>query len=194
MTLMILGLVIFIGVHSVRIVADDWRTATIARVGEKKWKLFYTVASLAGIVLIVIGYGMARSAGSPELYAPPTWTRHLAILLVAIAFILLAAGGKAAPANRIRAAVGHPQVVGVKVWSFAHLLANGRVVDVVLFGAFLAWAIVDYASARRRDRAAGVVHPPGTSSRDATALAIGTIAWFAFGFWLHGPLIGVRPF
>ena len=103
MALLILGLVIFLGAHSVRIFADDWRTATIARVGEKKWKLLYTAASLAGIVLIVVGYGLARRAGSPELYAPPTWSRHLAILLVAIAFIFLAAGGKAAPPNRFRA-------------------------------------------------------------------------------------------
>ena len=192
MTLMILGLVIFIGVHSVRIVADDWRTATIARVGEKKWKLFYTVASLAGIVLIVIGYGMARSAGSPELYAPPTWTRHLAILLVAIAFIFLAAGGKAAPANRIRAAVGHPQVVGVKVWSFAHLLANGRVVDVVLFGTFLAWAIALYAASRRRDRAQGVTRDPGTMKSTVIITVGGLVVFAIFAVWLHPWLIGVR--
>ena len=192
MTLMILGLVMFIGAHSVRIVADDWRTATIARVGEKKWKLFYTVASLAGIVLIVIGYGMARSAGSPELYAPPTWTRHLAILLVAIAFIFLAAGGKAAPANRIRAAVGHPQVVGVKVWSVAHLLANGRVVDVVLFGAFLAWAIALYAASRRRDRAQGVTRDPGTMKSTVNITVGGLVVFAIFAVWLHPWLIGVR--
>ena len=192
MTLMILGLVMFIGAHSVRIVADDWRTATIARIGEKKWKLFYTIASLAGIVLIVIGYGMARSAGSPELYAPPTWTRHLAILLVAIAFIFLAAGGKAAPANRIRAAVGHPQVVGVKVWSVAHLLANGRVVDLVLFGAFLAWAIALYAASRRRDRAQGVTRDPGTMKSTVIITVGGLVVFAIFAVWLHPWLIGVR--
>jgi uncharacterized membrane protein len=85
-------------------------------------------------------------------------------------------------------------VLGTKLWAAAHLLSNGMLADIVLFGAFLAWAIVDYTSARRRDRAAGTVYPPGTSGRDATAIAIGTVAWFAFGFWLHGPLIGVRPF
>ena len=192
MALLILGLVIFLGAHSVRIFADDWRTATIARIGEKKWKLLYTVASLAGIVLIVVGYGMARSAGSPELYAPPTWSRHLAILLVAIAFIFLAAGGKAAPPNRFRAMVGHPQVVGVKLWSFAHLMANGRVVDVVLFGAFLVWAVALYAASRRRDRAQGVTREKGQPKATVMAVVGGLVVFAVFAVWLHPWLIGVR--
>ena len=108
------------------------------------------------------------------------------------AFVLIVAG--TLPGTRIRASLGHPMALGTKLWAFAHLLSNGTLADIVLFGAFLAWAIVDYASARRRDRVAGTVYPPGTSSRDATAIAIGTIAWFVFGFWLHGPLIGVRVY
>ena len=192
MALLILGLVLFLGVHSMRIFADDWRTATIARMGENKWKTLYTVASLAGIVLIVIGYGMARAAGSPELYAPPTWARHLAIPLVAIAFVFLAAGGKKAPPNRIRAMVGHPQVVGVKVWSVAHLLANGRVVDVVLFGAFLAWAIALYAVSRRRDREQGLTREPGTVKSTVIITVGGLVVFAIFAVWLHPWLIGVR--
>ena len=104
------------------------------------------------------------------------------------AFVLIAAGN--IPGTRIRAALGHPMLLGTKLWAFAHLLSNGMLADIVLFGSFLAWAIVDYASARRRDRAAGTVYPPGTTGRDATAIAVGVIAWYVFAFWLHGPLIG----
>ena len=192
MTLLILGLVIFLGAHSIRIVADGWRTTMVAKLGERRWKRLFTLVSLVGFVLIIIGYGMGRAAGSPELYAPPTWARHLAILLVAIAFIFLAAGGKAAPPNRFRAMVGHPQVVGVKLWSFAHLMANGRVVDVVLFGAFLVWAVALYAASRRRDRAQGVTRDPGTMKSTAIIAVGGLVVFAVFAIWLHPWLIGVR--
>jgi len=191
MLLLVAGLVVFLGVHSVRIVADDWRTARIAAVGERAWKLAYTVVSLAGFALLVYGYGQARQA-TTLLWQPPVWTRHAAAALVLVAFVLVAAAY--VPGTRIRSAVGHPMILGVKVWAFAHLLANGTVADVVTFGAFLAWAIVDYAASRRRDRAAGVTYPPGPSARDAIAIAAGALAWAVFAFWLHGPLIGVRPF
>ena len=96
--------------------------------------------------------------------------------------------------TRMKAALGHPMVLGVKLWAFAHLIANGTLASVVLFGSFLVWAIVDFASLRRRDRALGTVYPPGSLQRDVLALAIGVVAWIAFAFWLHGLLFGVRPF
>jgi len=191
MTLMILGLVLFLGTHSVRIFADDWRAARIAAMGEGAWKGIYSIVAIAGFVLIVWGYGEAR-ATTTVLYSPPVWTRHLAALLTLLSFILLAASKT--PGTRIKAAVGHPMVAGVKLWAFAHLLANGTLADVVLFGSFLGWAVLDYTAARRRDRAAGVSYAAGPLSRDAVAVAIGTVAWVAFALWLHGPLIGVRPF
>lgn len=191
MIYLVAGLILFLGTHSVRIFADDWRTAQVARLGAQKWKGLYSLASLAGFVLLVWGYGQAR-LDPVILWSPPVWTRHLASLLVLPAFVLVAAGNMRG--TRIKAAVGHPMVLGTKLWAFAHLLANGSLADVVLFGAFLAWAIADYASARKRDRAAGTVYPPGTLARDALAVVIGVAAWVAFGFWLHGPLIGVRPF
>lgn len=191
MIYLVAGLILFLGTHSVRIFADDWRTAQVARLGAQKWKGLYSLASLAGFVLLVWGYGQAR-LDPVILWSPPVWTRHLASLLVLPAFVLVAAGNMRG--TRIKAAVGHPMVLGTKLWAFAHLLANGALADVVLFGAFLAWAIADYASARKRDRAAGTVYPPGTLARDALAVVIGVAAWVAFGFWLHGPLIGVRPF
>lgn len=189
MTLLVIGLLVFLGSHSVRIVAEGWRTARIKSMGEQKWKLAYTIVSLAGFVLIVIGYGQARAAGI-VLYTPPPWGRAAASLLTLLAFVLLAASK--VPGTRIKAAVGHPMVAGVKVWAFAHLLANGNLADVVLFGAFLAWAVVDYLAARRRDRAAGTVYPVGPVSRDVIAVVVGLAAGAVFAMWLHGPLIGVR--
>ncbi len=97
------------------------------------------------------------------------------------------------PGTRIKARLEHPMVAGVKVWAFAHLLANGTLADVILFGSFLAWAILNYSAALRRDRAANVVYASGPMSRDLTAVAIGAVAWLLFTFWLHGWLIGVRP-
>ena len=191
MTWLVLGLVIFLGSHSVRIFAEPWRGARIAAMGPHAWKGVYSVVSIAGFVLLVWGYGVARSA-PVVLYAPPVWTRHVAALLTVPAFILLAAAY--VPGTRIKRAVGHPMVAGVKSWAFAHLLANGTLADVVLFGAFTAWAIADYISARRRDRAAGVVYVVGPITRDITAVVVGLVAWAAFAFWLHGALIGVRPF
>ena len=191
MTLLLAGLVLFLGAHSVRIVADPWRTSMIARIGRNPWRGLYTLVSLAGLALIVWGYGQAR-LDPVVVWSPPAWTRYATSLLVLPAFVLIVAGNL--PGTRIRARLGHPMVLGTKLWAFAHLLSNGTLADIVLFGAFLTWAIVDYSSSRRRDREAGTAYPPGTSSRDATAIAIGTIAWFVFGFWLHGPLIGVRAF
>lgn len=191
MTLMVVGLLVFLGSHSVRIFAEDWRSARLAAMGEAKWKLAYSVVAIAGFVLIVVGYGQARLDPVP-LFSPPVWTRHLAALLTIPAFVLLAAAY--VKGTRIKAAVGHPMVAGVKIWAFAHLVANGTLADVVLFGAFLAWAVVDYLAARRRDRIAGTVYAVGPVTRDVVAVAAGLVAWAAFAFWLHGPLIGVRPF
>jgi uncharacterized membrane protein len=191
MTLLMLGLALFLGVHSTRIVADSWRTATIARVGEKPWKGIYSLLSIAGFVLLVVGYGAARQ--SPVvLFTPPVWTRHLAALLTLPAFVLLAAAY--VPGNAIRRAVGHPMMAGVKVWALAHLIANGTLADLLLFGTFLAWAVLGFIAARRRDRASGTSYPAGPGSRTAITVVVGLVAWAVFAFALHRPLIGVAPF
>lgn len=190
MALLIVGLVIFLGAHSVRIFADDWRTAQIAKVGPKVWKGSYALLSLIGFLLIVYGYGLARQ--SPiVLYSTPVWTRHVAALLTLAAFILIAAAY--VPRTRIKAKVGHPMVLGVKVWAIAHLLANGTLADVILFGSFLIWAIFNFTAARRRDRAAHVDYAIGPVSSDVKAVVMGAAAWAIFTFWLHQWLIGVRP-
>lgn len=191
MTLLILGLVLFLGMHSVRIVADGFRSAQVARLGLNGWKAIYSIVSIAGFVLLVYGYGLARESPT-VLFVPPPWMRHVTALLTIPAFVLLAAAY--VPGTRIKRAVGHPMVAGVKIWAFAHLLSNGTLADVVLFGTFLAWAVFDYVAARRRDRAAGTVYATGPVARDVTAVAIGLAAYVVFAFWLHAWWIGVRPF
>jgi uncharacterized membrane protein len=191
MTYLILGLILFLAVHSVRIVADDWRTRTIARVGEGTWKGIYSLLSIAGFALLVWGYGQAR-LGSMVLYDPPTFTRHIAGLLMLVSLVLVAAAY--VPGNHLKAALGHPMLLGIKLWAFAHLLANGRLADVVLFGAFLVWAVVDFIAARGRDRAAGTVYPAGHAMRTVLTVFAGAAAWVALVLGLHLWLIGVPPF
>jgi uncharacterized membrane protein len=190
MGVLIAGLVLFLGIHSVRIVADDWRTARIAAWGPGRWKGLYSLASIVGLVLVVWGYGLARQH-PVVLWNPPAWTRPVAGVLVLLAFVLLAAGR--VPGNSIKARVHHPMVLGVKTWAFAHLLANGTLADVVLFGPFLLWAIFSFRAARRRDAAAGTAYPDGTPGRTFAAVAAGVVAWAVFAFYLHARLIGMQP-
>ena len=191
MAYLILGLILFLGAHSVRIFADGFRTRTIERIGPNPWKGLYTLVSLAGFALLCYGYGLSR--GEPAvIWNPPAWTRHVTALFMLISFILLAAAY--VKGNRIKARVGHPMVLGVKVWAFAHLLSNGRTGDVVLFGAFLAWAVADYISSRRRDRAAGTVYITLGASRDAIVIGAGIVGYVVFALGLHLWLIGVKPF
>jgi uncharacterized membrane protein len=191
MILLILGLVMFLGVHSVRIVADDWRSAMIERLGEGRWKGLYTVFSLAGFLLIVFGYGATRH--NPQvLWATPLAMRHVAGLLMLVSFVLLAAAY--VPGNHLKARLHHPMVAAVKVWALAHLLANNTLADLLLFGAFLAWAVMDFRSARQRDRAAGTHYAPGQAARTGVTVVVGLVAWALFAFWAHQQLFGVRPF
>lgn len=191
MTILILGLAIFLGIHSIRIVAAPWRDAMLARLGGTSWKLGFSVLSAIGLALLIWGYGVARQA--PEvLYATPPGMRHAASLLTLIAFILIAAAY--VPRNHFKARFHHPMILGVKAWAVAHLLANGTLADVLLFGSFLAWAVCSFIAARRRDRAAGTVYAAGTVQGTIITVVAGAAAWFAFAFWLHGLLIGVMPF
>ena len=191
MTLLILGLVLFLGVHSVRVFAEGWRAGARARLGEGAYKGLYTLASVAGLVLIVWGYGLARQQ-PVVLWLPPVWTRHLAALLTVPAFILLVAAYM--PGNSIKAKVHHPMILGVKVWALAHLLANGMLADLLLFGGFLVWAALCFRAARQRDRAGGVNYPPGRMGPTLATVGVGLLAWAGFAFWAHAVLIGVRPF
>ena len=191
MSMLIAGLVLFLGVHSSRVFADDARTAFIAAHGEKTWKGIFAVLSIVGFVLVFYGYGEARTA-PVVLWTPPAWTRHAAALLTLPAFILLAAAY--VPRNAIKARLGHPMLLGTKIWAAAHLLANGNVADVLLFGGFLVWATLCLRAAKARDRAAGTVYPAGGATPTVITVAVGIGAWAAFAFHLHAAWIGVRPF
>jgi uncharacterized membrane protein len=188
---LIAGLMLFLGVHSTRVFADDWRSRTRTRMGAGPYKGIYSLLSLAGLVLLVWGYGVARQQ-PVVLWNPPTGMRHVAALLTLLSFVLLAAAY--VPGNQIKARLHHPMVLGVKVWALAHLLANGTLHDVLLFGSFLVWAIVLFAVSRRRDRRERTVYAPGTAGATGITVVVGVLAWAAFAFWLHRVLIGVAPF
>lgn len=191
MIVMLAGLLLFLGPHSVHIFAPAWRDAQRRRLGDGPWKGLYALVSIVGFVLIVWGYGLARQ--SPELvWVPPVWTRHLASLLTLPAFMLLIA--PYIPGNHFVRWFGHPMLLGTKLWALAHLLANGFVHDIVLFGAFLAWAVLAYASGRRRDRATGRTRPPASWQRTVLVVVMGGVLWWLFATWLHARLIGVAPF
>jgi uncharacterized membrane protein len=117
--------------------------------------------------------------------------RHVAALLTLVAFVMLAAAY--VPRNAIKARLKHPMVLGTKVWAFAHLIANNTLADLVLFGAFLVWAVLDFRSARQRDAAAGTVYAPGTAAMTAVTVVVGVVAWAVFAFWLHAAWIGIAP-
>lgn len=193
MTYLALGLLLFLGIHSVRIFAEDWRQKRLDTLGEAAWKGTYSLISVAGFALIVWGYGVARQA-PVVLWVPPVGLRHAASLLTLVSFVLLAA--TYVPANALKARLKHPMVLGIKLWALAHLLSNGNLADVLLFGSFLLWAILSFRAARLRDAAAVVkaeiTHSP--ASRTILTLVLGVVAWAAFAIWAHGPLIGVRPF
>jgi uncharacterized membrane protein len=191
MTLLILGLVIFLGVHSLRIVSEDLRTRLRARLGEGAYKGLYSVLSIAGFVLLIYGYAQARLEPT-LLWATPLWTRHLAALLTIPAFVLLVAAY--VPGNAIKSKLHHPMVLGVKVWALAHLVANNTLADLLLFGGFLLWAVLSLRAARARDRAGQVVYAPGRAGPTVVTVVAGLAAWAAFAFWAHAAWIGVRPF
>ncbi len=187
MTLLIVGLVFFIGLHSVRLVAPGWREAMIERLGSGPWKGIYSLGALAGLAMIIWGYGIAREA--PEfLYVLPQGTVHLAALLMLVSIILLVTSDL--PVGRIKQAVKHPLLIGVKIWAFAHLLVNGDVASILLFGGLLIWAVVTLILVKRRGEPAPVAK---SSWSDATAVVGGIAVWALIMFWLHEWLIGMPP-
>lgn len=191
MAALVLGLVLFLGLHSTRIFAEGWRTQTMESFGEKEYKLLYSVLSIAGFALVVWGYGLARHDPVILWNQPPVWTRHLASLLTLAAFVLLVAAY--VPGNAIKARLRHPMILGVKVWALAHLISNNTLADLVLFGSFLVWAVLDYRAARRRERTLATVMTQGPMSRTILTVVVGVVAWAVFAMWAHRVLIGVSP-
>jgi uncharacterized membrane protein len=186
--LLILGLVLFLGIHSVGIVSPGLRARVSSRLGEGAWKGLYSLVSLAGLVLIVYGFGLARQDGI-VLYSPPLWLRRVALLLMLPVFPLLIA---AYLPGRIKSAAKHPMLASVKFWALAHLLANGLLADVALFGAFLAWAVADRISLKRRAPRALPTAPAGRWN-DAIAVVLGLAMYGLLIGWAHLHLFGVSP-
>lgn len=186
MSTLILGLVLFFAVHSVSIVNEAWRNRMVGRLGERAWKGLYALVATAGLVLIVWGYGLARQE-PVVLYTPPAWLRPVAMVLLVPVFPLLLA---ASLPGRIKAATKHPMLAATKVWALAHLLVNGTLADVALFGTFLLWAVADRVSMKRRVPRP-TPHAPPSPFNDVIVVVGGLALYAAFVFWLHGWLIGV---
>ena len=188
MTHLIAGLVLFLGIHSVAIAAPGLRAAAVARLGLNGWKGLYSLIAIAGFVLICIGYGEARITNPVWLYQPAKGLRHLALLLMLPVFPLLLA---VYLPGRIRTATKHPMLLATKLWALAHLLANGGLHDVLLFGGFLAWAVADRISVKRR----AVVTPPPSAPasrwNDLVVVLGGLVLYALFIGGLHKMLIGV---
>jgi uncharacterized membrane protein len=192
MLVLILGIIVFLGIHSVRIVAPEWRLAKMAEWGEGRWKGLYSLISLAGFVLLVWGYGLARP-DAPVIYEPPAWMKHITELLMLFAFIFL--GVFIAKPGRMKPALKHPMLIAIKTWALAHLLANGDLASLILFLSFLAWAVADRIAIRRQERA-GLAAPyivAGPVSNDIIAIVVGLVLYALFVWKLHLLLIGVSP-
>ncbi len=190
MTMLVFGLVIFLGLHSIRIFAESGRKRSIARMGEGPWKGVFTLLALTGFVMIIWGFGQARGTAS-TLWAPPIWTRHVALLMMLVSMILLAAYGL--KKSHIAVAIHHPMLWAVVIWSAAHLLANGSTADLVLFGAFLVWSLLDLTSCYARDRANAVAYPAPNWGATVGAVVIGAVLWVLLLGGLHLWLFGVAP-
>jgi len=190
MAILILGLVIFLGLHSTRIVSESGRQKAIARFGEGPWKGLYSAVSAIGFVLIVWGFARARY-NAPQLWTPFPGARHITMLLMLISLILLAS--YLFKRSHITAAVHHPMVWAVTLWSVGHLLANGSAADLVLFGAFLVWSVADLASSYARDRRNNLVYPAPELGATAGAVVVGLVIYGLFIGGLHLWLFGVSP-
>jgi len=189
MSLLIVGLVLFLGVHSIAIVSPGLRGRAVQSMGEGAWKGLYALVSLAGFVLICYGFGLAR-AMPVILYSPPTWLRHVALLVMLPVFPLLIA---AYLPGRIKTAAKHPMLAAVKFWALAHLLANGSLADVLLFGGFLAWAVLDRISVKRRTVQAALRTAPPGPWNDVIAVVLGLGIYALLIVWAHVRLFGVSP-
>ena len=198
MAWLILGLVLFLGAHSVRIFADDWRSKTIEAWGEKAFKGIYALVSLVGFYALIVGYSEARMQPF-VIWQPPTATRHISVLLMLFASILLVA--TYIPRNHFKLRMGHPMILSVKVWALSHLLANGNLADLVLFGTFLAWSVLIFRVSRARDRANAAAQsmeelaqaPQAKLTATLAAFVLGALLWASITFHLHALVVGISP-
>ena len=186
MIILILGLIIFLGIHSTSIINESWRDNMVSKVGKWSWKGLYSLVSITGFILIIWGYDITRDTAT-DLYMPPLWMQHVSLILLLPVFPLLIA---AYAPGRIKSSIHHPMLAATIIWAVAHLLSNGSVADFILFGSFLGWAIADLYSFRYRSARPIPGAPPGRFN-DTIALVLGICMFLAFIFWLHEYLIGI---
>lgn len=188
MTLLVLGLIVFFGVHLVS-TSVPARAVLVARLGENGYKIGFSIASLIGLAIAVTGFvNVQGSSANVHLWTPPVWTKHLAYALMLPALILLVA---AYTPSRIRDAARHPMLAAVKIWALAHLLANGDLAGLILFGSFLAWAVYDRISVKRRNARGPLGDRRGSGANDVVVVVVGALLWVGFLFGAHRLLIGV---
>jgi uncharacterized membrane protein len=186
----ILGLVIFLGAH-VFVTMRDERAKLVARLGEWPYRGLFSLVSIAGILLIAYGFAAYRAAGMITVWDPPSWTRHIVVVLMWPASIMVAA--TYIPGN-IKRALKHPMLAGVKTWAFAHLCANGDLGGIVLFGSVLGWAVYDRITLKHRSDPGAPPIPVGGGKNDMIAIVVGTIIYLALGFVFHPVVVGVPAF
>jgi uncharacterized membrane protein len=189
MTLFVAGLLVFLGIHSISIVAPRWRDAQAARMGENAWKGLYAVASIVSLVAMIYGYGIARQL-PVMVYAPSMALRHLSFLLMLPVFPLLIA---AYLPGRIKRLARNPMLLAVILWAVSHLLANGTLNDLLLFGAFLVWAVADLISVSRRPNVRPVPSAPASAINDVIVVVAGLGLCAFVLLWAHARVVGVSP-
>ncbi len=186
MSWLVAGLIIFFAVHAISIINEPWRDRMVAKMGEGPWKGIYSVVAAIGFLLIVWGYGLARQESAVIYFSAP-WLMHLSMLLLIPVFPLLLATYFP---GRIRTFARHPMLIATILWAFAHLLVNGRLTDVLLFGSFLVWSGLDLFSMRQRVQRP-VPSAPASRFNDLISLVLGLALYSMFVVWLHSMLIGV---
>ena len=189
MLFLVFGLLLFLGTHSLRIAGDIPRERFIERFGPARFKILYTLASLLGFVMLVYGFGVARDT-PVLLWTPPPAMKHAAYLLTLVAMVLMAA--VYVPRNAIKSTLHHPMVLSVKTWALAHLLANGTLAHLLLFGSMLLWSVLLFKASRARDKRIQVVYAPGNMASTVLTVEIGFAMWLVFVGWAHGWLIGIQ--
>lgn len=188
MLILVLGLVIFFSVHSIRVVAPEWRDMAMARHGVMRWRLRFGLITLLATALIIIGY-MQMRVDPTILWSPPVWTRHVAGLMMLLSLYFV--GSAIIPKTTMKRLMGYPMLIAVKLWAFSHLISNGELVDLIVFGSFLIWSTVIFSMSRRRDRKAGVVPSESSVEFDLAAFVFAMVSWFAIVFYLHEIVFGV---
>jgi uncharacterized membrane protein len=190
LVVLVLGLIVFLGPH-VLVTLREPRAEMVKWLGEWPYKGLFAVASLVGLYLIGVGFGMYRAGGAIEIWSPPSFTRHITEALMLPAAILVAA---AYLPGEIKLRLKHPMLVGVKTWAVAHLLANGDLGGIILFGSVLAWAVYDRITLKRRTDPGSPPIPIGGWKNDVAAVIVGLILYLALGLVFHPLVVGLRVF